>query len=122
MALYHFHADLIRRSAGQSVVSAAAYRAAEKLHSEYYGDDPDYTHKGGVCYTEIFLPPQAPSAYQDRETLWNAVEKAEEHPQAQLAYSYDIALQNELTLEENIALARKFVQEQFVSKGMVVDP
>ena len=111
MALYHFHADLIRRSAGQSVVSAAAYRAAEKLHSEYYGDDPDYTHKGGVCYSEIFLPPQAPSAYQDRETLWNAVEKAEEHPQAQLAYSYDIALQNELTLEENIALARKFVQE-----------
>ena len=121
MALYHFHADLIRRSAGQSAVSAAAYRAAEKLHSEYYGDDPDYTHKGGVCYTEIFLPTQAPTAYQDRETLWNAVEKAEEHPQAQLAYSYDIALQNELTLEENIALARKFVQEQFVSKGMVVD-
>ena len=121
MALYHFHADLIRRSKGQSAVAAAAYRSGEKLHSEYYGEDADYTRKGGVRYTEIFLPPQAPKAYLDRETLWNAVEKAENHPSAQLAYSYDIAFQYELTLEENIALARKFVMEQFVSKGMTVD-
>ena len=121
MALYHFHADLIRRSHSQGAVAAAAYRAGEKLHDDYYGEDADYTKKGGVIYTEIFLPPQAPVAYQDRETLWNAVEKAEKHPKAQLAYSYDIALQNELTLEENIALARRFVQEQFVAKGMIAD-
>ena len=121
MALYHFHADLIRRGKAQSAVAAAAYRAGEKLYSEYYGEHADYTKKGGVRYTEILLPPQAPKEYLDRETLWNAVEKAEEHPKAQLAYSYDIALQYELTLEENIALARKFVMEQFVSKGMIVD-
>lgn len=35
------------------------------------------------------------------------------------AYSFDIAMQNELTLEENMELARKFVQEQFVAKGMI---
>ena len=29
------------------------------------------------------------------------------------------AMQNELTLEENMELARKFVQEQFVAKGMI---
>lgn len=121
MSLYHFHAGLIRRGNGQSAVAAAAYRAGEKLYSEYYGEQADYTKKGGVRYTEIFLPPQAPKEYLDRETLWNAVEKAEEHPKAQLAFSYDIALQNELTLEENIALARKYVIEQFVSRGMVVD-
>ena len=40
---------------------------------------------------------------------------------AQLAYSFDIAMQNELTLEENMELARKFVQEQFVTKGMIAD-
>ena len=75
MALYHYHADLIRRSHSQGAVAAAAYRAGEKLHDDYYGEDADYTKKGGVIYTEIFLPPQAPVAYQDRETLWNAVEK-----------------------------------------------
>ena len=72
-------------------------------------------------YKEILLPPHAPKKYIDRAALWNAVEQAEEHPKAQLAYSYDIALQNELTMEENIALARQFLQEQFVSRGMICD-
>ncbi len=121
MSLYHFHADLIRRSAGQSAVAAAAYRAGEKLHCDYYGSDVDYTRKGGVICTEILLPPHAPKEFADRETLWNSVERAEKHAKAQLAYSYDIALQNELSIEENIALARRFLTEQFVSKGMIVD-
>ena len=99
MALYHFHADLIRRSAGQSVVAAAAYRAGEKLHCDYYGNDADYTKKGGVICSEIRLPSHAPPEYADRETLWNAVEQVEKNKKAQLAYSYDIALQNELTKE-----------------------
>ena len=30
-------------------------------------------------------------------------------------------MQNEFPLEENIELARKFVQEQFVTKGMIAD-
>ena len=64
--------------------------------------------------SEIMLPPHAPEIYLDRATLWNAVESCEKHPKAQLAYSFDIAMQNELTLEENMELARKFVQEQFV--------
>ena len=37
------------------------------------------------------------------------VEKAERGKNAQLAYSFDIALQNEFSLEENIALARQFL-------------
>jgi hypothetical protein len=37
------------------------------------------------------LPPHAPPEYADRQTLWNAVEKAELYPQAQSAYSFDIA-------------------------------
>ena len=102
-------------------MASAAYRAGEKLHSEYYGEDSDYTNKGGVIYTEIFLPPHAPREYADRETLWNAVEKAEKGKKAQLAYSFDISFQNEFTQEENIALARQFLTEHFVSRGMVVD-
>ena len=49
------------------------------------------------------------------------MENCEKHPKAQLAYSFDIAMQNELTLEENRELARKCVQEQFVTKGMIAD-
>ncbi len=72
-------------------------------------------------YKEILLPSHAPPEYADRQTLWNAVEKVEQHPKAQLAYSFDIALQNELSLDENISLAKKFLSENFVSRGMIAD-
>ena len=121
IALYHFHVTQIKRSAGQSAVAAAAYRSGEKLHSEYYGEDSDYTRKGGVICSETLLPPQAPPSFSDRETLWNAVEKVERGKRAQLAYSFDIALQNEFSMQENIELARHFLLEQCVSRGMVAD-
>ena len=91
IALFHFHVTQIKRSTGQSAVAAAAYRSGEKLHSEYYGEDSDYTRKGGVICSEILLPAHAPQEYADRETLWNAVEKVERGKKAQLAYSFDIA-------------------------------
>ena len=121
IALFHFHVTQIKRSAGQSAIAAAAYRSGEKLHSEYYGEDSDYTHKGGVICSEILLPAHAPPEYADRETLWNAVEKVERGKKAQLAYSFDIALQNEFSMEENINLARQFLLEQFVRRGMIAD-
>ena len=73
-----------------------------------------------IC-SEILLPPHVPREYADRETLWNAVEKVEKGKKAQLAYSFDISFQNEFSQEENIALARQFLTEHFVSRGMVVD-
>lgn len=102
-------------------MECAAYRAGERLYSEYYGLVSDYTRKGGVVYSEILLPPHAPREYADRQTLWNAVEDVERNKNAQLAYSFDIALQNEFTKEENIALARKFLLDNFVSRGMIAD-
>ena len=121
MALYHFHVGQIKRSAGRSAVEYAAYRAGEKLYSEYYGLVSDYTRKGGVMYTEILLPPHAPREYAARQTLWNAVEEVERNKNAQLAYSFDIALQNEFSLDENIQLARQFLLDNFVSRGMIAD-
>ena len=121
MALFHMNVTQIKRSKGQSAIAAAAYRAGEKLHSEYYGEVSDYTNKHSVICSEILLPDHAPREYADRQTLWNAVEKAERGKNAQLAYSFDIALQNEFSLDENIDLARQFLLEHFVSRGMVVD-
>ncbi|HBE9627492.1 TPA: MobA/MobL family protein, partial [Clostridioides difficile] len=121
MAIFHFTVTQTKRSKGQSAIASAAYRSGERLYSEYYGEYSDYTRKGGVICSDILLPSHAPPEYADRQTLWNAVEKAERGKNAQLAYSFDIALQNEFSLEENIALARQFLLENFVSRGMVVD-
>ena len=84
MALYHLSIDQVRRSKGQSVVASATYRAGEVLYNEYYGEETNYTNKRGIVMSEIFLPDHAPKEYADRQTLWNAVEKVEEHPKAQL--------------------------------------
>ena len=91
------------------------------MYSEYYGEYSDYTRKGGVICSDILLPSHAPPEFADRQTLWNAVEQAERGKKAQLAYSFEIALQNEFTIEENIALARQFLLDNFVSRGMTVD-
>ena len=121
MALYHFHVEQIKRSEGRTAVASAAYRAGEKLHNLWDGETHDYTRKGGVILSEIMLPEYAPERLFDRYTLWNEVEQIERHYKAQLAYSFDMALQNEFSLEENIALAREFVQKYFVSDGMICD-
>lgn len=121
MALYHFHVARVLRSRGQSSVEAAAYRAGARLEDYYYGKIADYTAKGGVICAEILAPDYVPESFYNREFLWNAVEEVEKHPKAQLAYSFDIALQNEFTIEENIGIARQFVMENFVAKGMIVD-
>lgn len=49
------------------------------------------------------------------------MEQVEKNYNAQLAYSFDMALQNEFSLEENIELAKEFVQKYFVSDGMIAD-
>ena len=121
MALYHFHVEQIKRSEGRTAVASAAYRAGEKLHNLWDGETHDYTKKGGVILKEIILPEHAPKRFSDRSTLWNEVEQVEKHYKAQLAYSFDMALQNEFSLEENIELAREFVQKYFVSDGMICD-
>lgn len=121
MALYHFSVKQVSRGKGQTVVNSAAYISGQKLYNDYYGQVHDYTKKSGVMFTEILKPDYVPERLSDRETLWNEVERAEKGKRAQLAYSFDIALQNELTLEENIQLAREFCQEQFVARGMIVD-
>ena len=98
MALFHLSVTQTKRSAGQSAIASAAYRAGERLYSEYYGEYSDYTRKGGVICSDILLPSHAPKEYADRQTLWNAVEKAERGKTAQLAYSFDIAFQGLLIL------------------------
>ena len=92
MALFHLSVTQTKRSAGQSAIASAAYRAGERLYSEYYGEYSDYTRKGGVICSDILLPSHAPPEYADRQTLWNAVEKAERGKNAQLAYSFDIVI------------------------------
>ena len=121
MAIYHFSAKMIGRGAGRSAVAAAAYRAAERLHDERLGRAHDFTNKAGVVHSEVMLPQGAPEHLCDRETLWNGVEAAEKRKDAQLAREVEFAIPREMSQEQGIALAREFVEREFVSRGMVAD-
>ncbi len=67
------------------------------------------------------MPPNAPADYRDRSTLWNSVETVEKNKNSQLARGIVIALPNELSISECIALAHNYVQKTFVDKGMCAD-
>ena len=121
MAIYHLSAKIISRSSGRSAVAAAAYRSAELMHDHRQGLDHDYSNRGGVLSTEILLPENAPGWMSDRSQLWNAVEKIERRKDAQLSREIVVALPHELNDDARHDLVRSFVQEQFVSRGMVAD-
>lgn len=121
MAIYHFSGTVISRSQGRSAVACAAYRAGERLLDERYGKEHDYSKKADVLHREILLPEGAPAEFLDRGVLWNAVEACEKRKDAQLAREFNFALPRELSLEQNILLARGFVQETFVGEGMIAD-
>jgi ATP-dependent exoDNAse (exonuclease V) alpha subunit len=131
MAIYHLHVKIIPRSAGKSAVASAAYRHAAKMRDERENKTCDYRKKSGVIHKEILLPENSPSwlnrslegldADQAAERLWNLVEHHEKRHDAQLAREAEFALPLELTTEQNILLAREFIQDQFVLRSMVAD-
>lgn len=111
---------IISRGKGQSCMASCAYYTGEKKYSEYECCWK-YPHSSPsrVKLVEVMLPSNAPRAYADPQTLWNAVDAAETSVNAQTARSMLFALPRELTDEQNLALVRDFCQKEFVDKGMV---
>ncbi len=121
MAIFHLWVKVISRASGRSAVAASAYRAGERLHDERLDRDHDFTNKDGVVHSEILLPEGAPEHLAGREKLWNAVEAVEKRKDAQLAREVEFAIPREMNKSQGIALARDFVEAEFVEKGMIAD-
>lgn len=121
MAIYHLHASFVQRSKGESATAAAAYRAGARIRCERHGVVHDYRAKGGVVHAEVMLPAHAPTAFADRETLWNAAEARGNLWNSQTARDIEVSLPHELTDAERLALVRGFVREQFINDGLGVD-
>ncbi|EUC60009.1 MobQ family relaxase [Mogibacterium timidum] len=118
---FHFSISMISRGKSKSAVASAAYISCEKITNEWDGVTHDYHNKKGLLHSEIFLPENIPINLKDRATLWNIVELNEKASNAQLARNFIISLPKELSFEENKKLITDFIQENFVSKGMIVD-
>lgn len=131
MAITHFTPQLISRGAGRSAVLSAAYRHCARMEHEAEGRTVDYSVKRGLRHEEFLLPADAPewarALIADRsvagaaEAFWNAVEAFEKRSDAQLAKEFIIALPIELSVDQNIALVREFVDAQVLARGQVAD-
>ena len=121
MAIYHMQAKVVSRGSGRSAVAASAYMSCSRMYNDYDGIQHDYTRKQGLIYQEVMLPPMAPSEWNDREQLWNAVEAAEKTKDSRLAREFVVALPFELDKDSNISLLQNFIQKNFVDMGMCAD-
>ena len=131
MAITHFTPQLISRGSGRSAVLSAAYRHCAKMEHQAEGRTVDYSGKRGLRHEEFLLPPDAPKWTKDliadrsvagaAEAFWNAVEAFEKRSDAQLAKEFIIALPVELTIDQNVALAREFVESEVLARGQVAD-
>ena len=108
MAVYHFSARTVSRSAGRSSTAAAAYRAAERIVDERTGEIHDYTRKGGVVASEVILPG---GGTMERAALWNKVEAHHKRGDATVAREFVVALPAELDPTQRQDLARSYARE-----------
>ena len=112
---------MVSRGAGRSAVAASAYLSCSRMLNEYDGVQHDYTRKQGLGWRQVFLPATAPEEWQDRETLWNAVEETETAKDSRLAREFVPALPIELTPAQWQELLTDFIQNNFVADGMCAD-
>ena len=118
MAVYHFSAKTVSRSAGRSSTAAAAYRAAERIVDERTGEIHDYTRKGGVVDSQVILPGGGTMA---RAELWNSVEAKHKRSDATVAREFVVALPAELEGDQRQDLARSYARELADRYGVAVD-
>jgi len=131
MANYHLTVKVFSRNGGRSCVSALAYRSASMLIDQGNGETYDYRNKHNVENVEILFSKYAPLWIQElseecktsRQTalqkLSDIFEGVEKRKDARVYREIEFSLPRELTKEQNIEWARKYIHDTCVSKGML---
>ena len=120
MAIFHMSFSNISAGKGRSAIASAAYRSGEKLFDDKEGQYYFYA-RSVMPYSFILTPKNSPAWASDREKLWNEVERKDRRANSRYAKEFNVALPVELSADEQKELLIKYVQENFVDKGMVAD-
>ena len=100
-----------------ATAAKVAYQRGERIQDERLGKVHDYTGKE-VVFSEIIIPENALSKLLDSQVFVNELEKAERRKDARTLREITVSLPNELSISENIELAKKYITENFVKLGM----
>ena len=115
----HLHVKIVKSETGRTCCGSAAYRAGERIVGAN-GMIHDFTRKQGVITKGIMLPDGAPGEYADRQTLWQAADRAERRKDARRYRDVNIAIPNEIAYHRAEEIIRKFL-EPLVADGMIAD-
>lgn len=125
VAIFHLNFKVLTRTTksgkSKSSLYLAAYNAREKLTDEITGLTFNYTKKNDLYKCGIILPENAPAEFYDRSTLWNKCEAAEKRKDSQICRTAILALCKELNGEQNEALLKKYLKQNFIKEGMIAD-
>lgn len=106
MAVAYLDRQPISRGKGQSILAKAAYNSCSFLEAS--DGIKDYSKKSGLAYASIITSDESPAPA--RATFWKAIEAKEKRIDAQLGYTYEIAIPKELNKEQRIALATDYAK------------
>jgi Ti-type conjugative transfer relaxase TraA len=118
--------EMVKRSSGQNACCKASYNARSRV--EFRGHEHaerqiyDWSYRAKPLHHDVLLPKHVDSVFKDIEYLWNVAEAIETRKNSQVALEMVLALPDDaiLSKEDRIELARSFVSEHFVDKGLGV--
>lgn len=121
--IYHLHLKNFSRNKGHNFWQGLAYRHGEKYIDEKTGKSFDYRAKAkreNIEY-EFIAPDGALEELQDRKKFYDRLHDVSQAKNARYYREFEFALYNDLTKEENKALAKKFGEAISKEYGIFVD-
>lgn len=110
MAIMHMNISSVCRAGGSNACATESYITGRKTTCERTGETFDYGRKQRVLDVQTFLPKNAKAEWSDPRTLANAIETYETKSNAVVAKKIEIALPRELSLSQQKALTKDFIQ------------
>ncbi|PAJ54302.1 MobA/MobL family protein [Staphylococcus aureus] len=111
--------------ATKNIVASASYRSDEALYSERTDEKIKFRNHTVKPESMILTPQNAPDWTNDRQRLWNEVDKVEKSnaktKNPRLAKEVLLSLPNDFDREVQTELTKDFIKSEFVDKGMVAD-
>lgn len=111
--------------ATKNIVASASYRSDEALYSERTDEKIKFRNHTVKPESMILTPQNAPDWTNDRQRLWNEVDKVEKNnaktKNPRLAKEVLLSLPNDFDREVQTELTKDFIKSEFVDQGMVAD-
>ena len=119
MTCPHLRHRPVDKHKGNNIFAKLAYNSRtvfydNSAHRKFY---PHAKKSDLACPPFMLLPDGAPQNYKNAEKCFNDINAVDN---GKIAYNIMIPFQKELTFEENLALLKELIHDEFVSKGHVV--